>query len=136
VELSTGQPLLQAFPTPALSASLFIYNSRGGCPAPTLSWSMPHFSRCYKLSLIQGYWAGAATSLAVLFIYSSCEGVPLPHSHELRVPHPLSYVSFFLFQLFFIFQFVFFSFFPGWGSICPGAMLICPSAVCGSTVCH
>jgi hypothetical protein len=45
-----------------------------------------------------------------------CEGFPLPHSSELRVPRPLCYVSFLL--LLVIIQFFFF-FFPGWGSVCP-----------------
>jgi hypothetical protein len=44
------------------------------------------------------------------------EGVPLPNSLELRAPRPLCYLSCCccLFSLFF------FSFFPGWGSVCPG----------------
>jgi hypothetical protein len=29
------------------------------CPSPTLQWSMPHDSHCYKLSPLQGCWAGA-----------------------------------------------------------------------------
>jgi hypothetical protein len=45
------------------------------------------------------------------------EGLPLHHSSVLRVPHPLYYLTFLLLLL--ITQF-FFSFFPGWGSVCPG----------------
>jgi hypothetical protein len=30
----------------------------------------------------------------------------------------------------------FLSFFPGWGSVCPGAMLIWSKVVCGSTMCR
>jgi hypothetical protein len=48
--------------------------------SPT-QWSFPHNSHCYKLSLLQGCWAGAATpaSPAGLFIYSLCGEVPLRH---------------------------------------------------------
>jgi hypothetical protein len=42
------------------------------------------------------------------------------HSLELRAPRPLCYMSFFLFSCLFFIQFCFFSFFPGWGSVCPG----------------
>jgi hypothetical protein len=52
------------------------------------------------------------------FLQPACyEGFPLPASSALWVPHPLCYVSFLLLLL--IIQF-FFSFFPGWGSVCPG----------------
>jgi hypothetical protein len=27
-----------------------------GVPLPTLQWSVPHFSHCYKLSLLQAHW--------------------------------------------------------------------------------
>jgi hypothetical protein len=50
-------------------------------------------------------------SLTSLFIYSSCEGVPLSGSLELRAPHPLCYVSFF-FSCLLIIQLGFFFFFP------------------------
>jgi hypothetical protein len=37
----------------------------------------------------------------------------------------------------FIIQFVFFSFFPGWGGQCfQRAILICPRVACGSTMCR
>jgi hypothetical protein len=42
------------------------------------------------------------------------KGFPLPSSSALRVPHPLCYMSFCYCLLFS------FSFFPGWGSVCPG----------------
>jgi hypothetical protein len=75
-------------------------------------------------------------SLASLFIYSSPEGLAIPHSPELRASHPLCYLSFFsaaslLFSLFFSL------FFPlGGGQSVQWAMLIWPRVVCGSSVCR
>jgi hypothetical protein len=46
----------------------------------------------------------------------------------LSAPHPLSRMS--LLFLLLISQFLFF---PGWESVCPGAMLLWPRLVCGST---
>jgi hypothetical protein len=96
-----------------------------------------------SLSLLQanpGEVAPLLPSPAHSFIYSSHEGLPLPHSLGLGVPCPLCYMSFFFFffSCLFIIQFVFFSFFipPGWGSVCPGAMLFWPRVVCGSTACR
>jgi hypothetical protein len=45
-------------------------------------------------------------------------GIASPPPLALRAPLPLCYVSFLL--LLFIIQFGFFSFFPGWVSVCPG----------------
>jgi hypothetical protein len=52
-----------------------------------------------------------------LFIYSSGRDFSSPPPLVPRVPRPLCYESFLLLLL--IIQ-VFFSFFPGWGSVCPG----------------
>jgi hypothetical protein len=46
-----------------------------------------------------------------------CEGFPLPTFLALRATHPLCYVFFLLLLLLNI---QFFSFFPGWGLVCPG----------------
>jgi hypothetical protein len=61
-------------------------------------------------------------SLAHVFIYSSSDCVPLPHSPELRAPRPLCYVSFFFFSAACLLFSLFFSSFlsPVWGSVCPG----------------
>jgi hypothetical protein len=48
----------------------------------------------------------------------------------LRAPCPLCYMFFCCYCLLFIF----FSFFPGWGSFCKGATLIWPRVVCGNTM--
>jgi hypothetical protein len=72
--------------------------------SPTAAFtSFPHswlLGVCYRSCLLQ----------------LACEGFPLSPSSELRVPHPLCYVSFLLFLL--IIQFLFF--WPGRGSFCPG----------------
>jgi hypothetical protein len=78
-------------------------------------------------------WAGAATPAfsSCLVYLQFCEGLPLPHSLELRVPHPLCCVSFCCCLLF-----SFFSLFSlGGGQSVQGSMLIWPRVVCGSTMC-
>jgi hypothetical protein len=85
---------------------------------------------------LQGCWAGDATPAfsGQLVYLQFCEGLPLPHSLELRAPHPLCCLSFCCCCLLFRF---FFSFFPWVGvSLSRGAMLIWPRVVCGSTACH
>jgi hypothetical protein len=74
------------------------------------------------LSKHPGGGCATPTFSSQLVYLQFCEAVPLPHSLELRAPCPLCYVSFFFFffTCFFIIQFVFFSFFPGWGSDCLG----------------
>jgi hypothetical protein len=62
--------------------------------------SLPH-------SKVAGLGLPLLSSFAGLFIYSLREGVLLPHSLELRAPHPLCFVSFF-FQLL-----IYYSFCPG-----------------------
>jgi hypothetical protein len=79
---------------------------------------------------------GATPAFSGWLVYSSCEGVPLLQSPELRAPCPLCYVSFvFFFSCLFIIQFV--SLFSlGGGQSVQGSLLICPRVVCGSTVCR
>jgi hypothetical protein len=87
----------------------------GPSPHPVEFSSHQHF---YKLSQ-SWFWVGAATlAFSGWLVYLQfCEGFPLPTSSVLRAPHYLCYVSFLL--LLFIIQFVYFSFFPGWGLVCP-----------------
>jgi hypothetical protein len=49
------------------------------CPSPTLQWSMPHFSCCWKPSLLQAHWGRCAhpPSPASLFIYILHGELPL-----------------------------------------------------------
>jgi hypothetical protein len=62
-------------------------------------------------------WLLGVCHHSCLLQLACCEGFPLPPSLVLRAPRPLCYMSFLLLLL--IIQF-FFSFFPGWGSVCPG----------------
>jgi hypothetical protein len=94
------------------------------CPSPPRQWSFPQDSRCYKLSPLQGCWAGAASpAISGWLVYLQFDwGAPLPHSLELRAPCSLCYVPFLFFSaacLLFSLNF-FFSFSPVWGSVCPG----------------
>jgi hypothetical protein len=55
----------------------------GRCTSPTLQWTVLCFSCFYKPSPIQAHLGGVLPLLpspAGLFIYTSCEGVPLPPS--------------------------------------------------------
>jgi hypothetical protein len=115
-------------------AGVFIYSSRGKWafpPSPVEFSSHRHFYKLSRFCLLGGATTPVLSS--GLFIYSSMKYYPSP-TLVLRAPCPLCYVSFFLLLLFII-QF-FFSFFPGWGSVWPGAMLIWPWVICGSTMCH
>jgi hypothetical protein len=96
--------------TPAFSGWLvYLQFVQESAPSP-LQWSFSHDSHCYKLSLLQGCWVGATTPAfsGQLVYLQFCEGVPLPHSPELRAPHPLCYLSFFFSCLFIIVCFFFF----------------------------
>jgi hypothetical protein len=108
--------LLPLLPSPA---SLFIYSSCKGEPFPPHSGGAFHtLLQAFPSPSTLGEVALHPPSLTSLFIYSLCEGVPPPsHSLELRALCPLCYVSF---VRLFVIQFgFFFSFFPGWGSVCP-----------------
>jgi hypothetical protein len=89
----------------------------GSAPSPVSSGTL--LMTLLQAFPLQGCWAGATTAaFSGQFVHLQfCEGLPLPHSSELRAPCPLCYVSFCCYCL--IIQF-FFSFFPGWGSVCPG----------------
>jgi hypothetical protein len=102
------------------------------CPFPSVWWSFPHDSHCYKLSPLQiaGWVPLVLPSLPSLFIYSLPEVLPLTHSLELGVPSPLCYMSFF-FQLLVYYSVCFFPL--GRGQSVQGAMLIWSRVVCGST---
>jgi hypothetical protein len=67
----------------------------------------------FKLSLS---WLLGGCCCTCLLQPTCCEGFPHPPFSALRVPRPLCYMSFLLLLL--IIQF--FSFFPGWRSVCPG----------------
>jgi hypothetical protein len=132
------KPLLQAFPFPSTlgevtlhplsQACVFIYSSRGKWVFPPLLWSFPPTATFYKLPT-PGCWACAtAHAFSSWLVYLQfCEGLPLPLPLALRAPHPLCYMSFLLFLLFFFL----FSLGRGWSV--QGAVLIWPRVVCRST---
>jgi hypothetical protein len=79
-------------------------------PSPVEFSSHCHF---YKLSRS---WLLDVCCRSCLLQPACCEGFPLPCFSVVRAPCPLWYMSFLLLLL--IIQFIF-SFFPGWGSVCP-----------------
>jgi hypothetical protein len=82
-----------------------------GLPPSPVEFSFHH--HFYKISCS---WLLGMCHRSCLLQLACCEGFPLPSSSALRVPCPLCYMSFLLLLLIIHF----FSFFPGWGSVCPG----------------
>jgi hypothetical protein len=93
-------------------ACLFIYCSHGKWVFPHLLWSFPP-TTTFTSFPSPGCWVGATAPVfsCQLVYLQFLEGLPLPPS-VLRSPCPLCYMSFLLL----LFSF---SFFPGWGSVCP-----------------
>jgi hypothetical protein len=136
-------PLLQAFPFPSTlgevtlhplsQACVFIYSSRG-------KWAFPPSCGVFLLlPLLQASQilvAGLRHLSCLLWwlVYLQfCWGCPSPLFGAQDTPL-LCYISFFFVVAYYS---VLFSFFPGWGvSLSPGAMLIWPRVVCGSTACR
>jgi hypothetical protein len=120
------EPLLQAFPFPGTlgevtlhplsQACMFIYSSRGKWVFPPLLWSLLPTATLTSFPA-PGCWLlppeplppGPASLFPVL------GRIPLPRSLALRAPHPLCYYLYCSYCLL-----LSFSFFPGWGSVCPG----------------
>jgi hypothetical protein len=98
---------------PPSLASLFIYSSRGKCSFPTFHGAFLT-QPLFQAFPFQGCWAGAATpAFSGWLVYLQFrEGLPLPRLHVL--------LRVFFLLLLLIIQFGFFSFFPGWGLVCPG----------------
>jgi hypothetical protein len=118
--------------TPVFSGWLvYLQFMWGSTPPPSLV-ELSSRQPLYKLSPLQGCWRvlPLLPSLTCLFIYSLREGVPLPLSPELRVPHSLCYVSFFSSCLFII---QFFSL--DWFLSVQWAMLICLREYCVPLIC-
>jgi hypothetical protein len=87
----------------------------------------------FPLSKVAGQVPLLLPSPAGLFEWA----VPLPHSLDLMVPHPLCYCLFYFFQLLVYYSVCFFLFFSlSGGQSLQGTMLIWPRVVCGSTVCR
>jgi hypothetical protein len=115
-----------------LPATIFVYSSCGKWVFPPLLWSFPP-SATLTSSPAPGCWAcapdPARASLATWLVYlQSWEGFPSPklwHSVRPTLFPTYLYCSYCLLLSF--------SFFPRWRSVCPGAMLLWPRLVCGST---
>jgi hypothetical protein len=91
-------------------------------PSLTLMWSVSHFCHCWMPSPLQAHW-GRWCHTCLLWPACLCTvHVGMCHNPTLLSSgHPVPFVMclFFFFSCFFIIQ-GFFSFFPGWGSVCPG----------------
>jgi hypothetical protein len=112
--------------TPAFSHWLaylqFMWRS---APLPLCSGECYTFAAVTSLSLSKHTEGGAAApAFSGQLVYLQFEWrVLLPHSPELRAPSSLCYMYFFCFfysAACLLFTLIFFSFFPGWGSVCPG----------------
>jgi hypothetical protein len=118
---------------PLSQACVFIYSSHGKWVFPLFLWSFlpPPLLQAFLL-LVAGRLPPLLPSPAGLFVYHSMRGCPFP-LFTLRAPCPLCYMSFSccccLFSLFF-------SFFLGWGSFCPGGYADLAQVVCGSSMSH
>jgi hypothetical protein len=101
------------------NCSLFLFSVQvGWCPSPTLLWSMPHDSHCYKLSPLQGCCSGSAApafSGQLVYLQFAWGSAPLPLSRAQGALPSLLHV-FFFFSCLFIIQFGFFLFFP-WAEV-------------------
>jgi hypothetical protein len=102
-----------------LPATMFVYSSCGKWVFPPLLWSFPPSATLTRFPAL-GCWARtpalARASLACPACLFTVRGrIPFPKSLALSAPHPLSHVSLFYYCLL-----ISFSFFPGWGSVCPG----------------
>jgi hypothetical protein len=140
------EPLLQAFPFPSTlgevtlhllsQACVFVYSSRGKWVFPSSCgvFLPPPLSQGFPL-LLAGHSLLLPPSPAKpsLFIYSCIRDCSFPPFGAQGTLPSLLLVFFFFSTCSFIIQFVFF---PGWGSVCPRALLIWPTVVCGSTMCH
>jgi hypothetical protein len=120
-------PLLQAFPFPSTlgeetlhslsQACVFIYSSCGKWTFPPLLWSFPPTATFTSFPTL-GCWACAT---APAFSGSACLftvlwGIPLPLPFRAQGAPPFLLCVFFVV----IAYYSVFSFFPGWGSVCPG----------------
>jgi hypothetical protein len=130
---------LQCTALPAFcNCHLFFFNLQfvWGVTLPTLRWSFPQHSLCYKLSPLQGCWVGAAAPdfsgrpVNLQFRW----GCAPPSLSRARGALPSFLHVFFFSAACLLFSWLFSLFSPGWGSACPGAMLIWPRVVCGSTM--
>jgi hypothetical protein len=114
-----------------LQSFFLLFSVCMGCPSPILWWSVLCFSCFYKPSPLQAQCGREVLLLlpspSSLFIYSSSGDCPSPLSGTQCAPPSLLNVFFSATCL--LFKVVFSSFFPGWGSVCPGSYADLPCAV-------
>jgi hypothetical protein len=120
------KPLLQAFPFssilgevtlhPCSQAGVFIYSSRGKWAFSPLLWSFPP-TAAFTSFPAPGCWVCATTPAfsGPVCLFTVLWGIPLPCFGAQGAPPSLLCVFFFCYCLLFSF-----SFFPGWGLVCPG----------------
>jgi hypothetical protein len=113
---TVSQLLLEALLIADLRSELNTYLAPAGFVYLEFSWVQLPLLQVFPSPSTLGEVTLHPPSLAGVYL-QFCEGLPLPPS-VLRVPSPLCCMSFF--WLLFITQFVFFLFFPGWRSVCPG----------------
>jgi hypothetical protein len=102
--------------------SFFIYSSCGEVPHPPLWWSMPHFSLCYKPSPLQAHWGRwCHTCLLWRACFSTVQVWQFPSCilQSSGCPTLFAMCLFFFPAVCLLFS-IFFSFFPGQGSVCLG----------------
>jgi hypothetical protein len=99
-------------------AGLFIYSPHGKWVCPPLLWSFPT-TTTFTSFPAPSCWAGATTpAFSGWLIYLQFhKGLPLPHLWHSGHPPLFATCLFCCYCLLFSF---FFSFFPGWRSVCPG----------------
>jgi hypothetical protein len=110
-------------PTHLLQLPSFLnYSLNGEWPSPISRGAFCTTATVISLPLSKHNGGGGATPAFfgwLVYLQFAWGSAPSPLSGAQGTPPSLLGV-FFFFQLFFIIQFVFFSFFPGWGSVCPG----------------
>jgi hypothetical protein len=119
---SVREPLLQTFPFlstlgevtlhPLSQACVLVYRSCGKWVFPPLLWSFPP-TLAFTSFLAPGCWACAAVPAFSSRLVRDFPSPPLRHSGRpaLFAMHRFCH---------YCLLFSFFSFFPGWGSVCPG----------------
>jgi hypothetical protein len=127
-EFSWAQlPVLRVFPSPSplgevvlcspSPASVFIYSSPGKCPFPPVQWGFPHtatFTSFPAPRLLGG--CRCSCLLWPTCLFTVLWGIAPPRLW--RSEHPALFATCLFVVV--VYSVWFFSFFPGWGSVCPG----------------
>jgi hypothetical protein len=127
---------IHTYPPVAIAVLFYLQFTWGSAPFPLSGGACHTLATVGRLPLSKHTGGGGATptfSNRLVYLQLMWGSAPPPLSGAQGTPPSLLCVFYFsaaclLFSLFF-------SFFPGWGSVCPGGLLICPRLVCGSTAC-